>query len=475
MEKIMVNRVQADYREFSIPTFQGNPLISAIRKATPLEYFTKKLSYQPEFQEGLDDFERELQVELIDSTYIVPLELHALYKTIVKNIIIGYIHRNPVSRDMKHEQHLASVQEDYHFPVEKNLSKCTSILGHSGTGKTLSIRSCFSFLPQVIEHSKYQDEQVKFDQIVYIEFQAPVTKTTRGFVLSFFLAIDSVIDTFYYEEWKGKSTSVPLLIQEAKKVALNHHVGIAFIDEIQRCAYSKDKAEKADFATLEFIDDFFNSVGIPMIVAGTFKAKPLFDVTMSTTRRLSSARSFKYLCIPNDLFLLENGELSFWSIFIDKLYYPELLEGDFSFDIAFKEKVYELTIGLPALTIRLFRLAYEHAIDTGIESLSVELLEEVFRLEFELLQPAIKALRDGESGGYEDLLPSGAFKTKEEFLIGEVIDKAIKEDEKQQSGEDDDGLVVEFEAVTQDVIPTIDLRNLSSLSTDELTDILGDK
>jgi hypothetical protein len=99
----------------------------------------------------------------------------------------------------------------------------------------------------------------------------------------------------------------------------------------------------------------------------------------------------------------------------------------------------------------------------------------VFHLQFELLQPAIKALRDGESGGYEDLLPSGAFKTKEEFLIGEVIDKAIKEDEKQQSGEDDDGLVVEFEAVTQDVIPAIDLRNLSSLSTDELTDILGDK
>jgi hypothetical protein len=452
--KTEFNVEKAEYRAFKIAQFQGNPLIEALRPALDIKSFAKKIAYRVLYDEDekLDDFERELSIELIDLTYTVPPELYLLYKTILKNILTGYIHRNPVTRDMKAEQHKVSVEDDYHFPVTINLSKCCS------------------FFPQVIRHSSYKGESLILDQIVYIEFQAPVTKTRRGFVLSFFIAVDQVIGTSYYNEWKGKSISIPILIQEAKKVALNHALGLAFIDEIQRCAST---CAKDDYPTLEFIDDFFNSVGVPLIVAGTPKARPLFDTTMSTTRRLSSSRKFTISNIDNDLSNLKEGLQSYWFIFLNNFYYPQLLKRTFEFDFAFMTHVHDLTAGLPALTARLMRLAYEQAVESEVEILSIELLDEVYYEQFDLLHKAIASLISGDDYGYEDILPNNAFKTSNERLIEEAIRNDIIYHERlAKKNNADEGDVIEFDDVAEDYIPIDDIRNLKGLSKDELIDKL---
>jgi hypothetical protein len=470
--KTEFNVDKAEYRAFKIAQFQGNPLIEALRPALDMKSFAKKIAYRVLYAEDekLDDFERELSIELIDLTYTVPPELYSLYKTILKNILTGYIHRNPVTRDMKAEQHKVSVEDDYHFPVTVNLSKCISIIGVSGAGKTLSVRQCCSFFPQVIRHSSYKGESLILDQIVYIEFQAPVTKTRRGFVLSFFIAVDQVIGTSYYNEWKGKSISIPILIQEAKKVALNHALGLAFIDEIQRCAST---GAKDDYPTLEFIDDFFNSVGVPLVVAGTPKARPLFDTTMSTTRRLSSSRKFTISNIDNDLSNLEEGDQSYWFIFLNNFYYPQLLKRTFEFDFAFMTHVHELTAGLPALTARLMRLAYEQAVESEVEILSIELLDEVYYEQFDLLHKAIASLISGDDYGYEDILPNNAFKTSNERLIEEAIRNDIIYHERlAKKNKADEGDVIEFDDVAEDYIPFDDIRNLKGLSEDKLIEKL---
>ena len=462
----------AEYKPFKIAKLQGNPLIEALRPALGLQRFAKKIAYRVIYEgaEKLDDFERELNIELIDLTYTVPPELYSLYKTILKNILTGYIHRNPVTRDMKSEQHKVSVEEDYHFPVTINLSKCISIIGVSGAGKTLSVRQCCSFFPQVIRHTSYKGENLVLDQIVYIEFQAPVTKTRRGFVLSFFIAVDQVIGTKYYNEWKGKSISIPILIQEAKKVALNHSLGMAFIDEIQRCA---SIGAKDDYPTLEFIDDFFNSVGVPLIVAGTPKARPLFDTTMSTTRRLSSSRKFSITNIENDLSNLKDEGQSYWSIFLKNFHYPQLLKKSFEFDLKFMTHVHGLTAGLPALTARLMRLAYEQAVESEEEMLSIELLDEIYYEQFDLLHKAIESLISGDDYGFEDILPTNAFKTSNERLIEVAINNdIIYHDRLAKKNSVDEGEVLEFDEAVEDYIPLDDIRNLKGLSKNELIEKL---
>ena len=471
-----MTHIKADYKPFPIKALQGNPLIEALRPAVDIMTFAGKLNFKVEVDDAilLDDFSRELSVELIDSTYILPVEIHSLYKTIVKNVLTGYMHRNPLTRDIAHEQYRVATEEFYHFPKDKNLSKVISVIGLSGAGKTLSIRQCLSFLPQCITHSDYQGSRFVSQQIVYLEFQAPVTKTTRGFVLSFFLAVDELIHTDYYRQWRGKSIPVPNLIQEAKKVAFNHHVGLVFIDEIQRCASAN---AKADFATLEFIDDFFNSVGIPLIVAGTYKAAPLFRTTMSTTRRLSSARSFTMDVIKNDLDNLGTDEPSFWSHFVDAFYYPQLLQNDFVFDVELKKQVHKLTLGIPALVTRLMRLAYEEALTSGEEAINIELLQDVYFEQFSLLHPAIESLRKGQYGGYEDLLPESVFKPTKEQQIEKIIQEDIAFSERlaKKKVKDEDSVYIEVDDVEQDFIPNADLRNLKGLSKDELTKTLKGK
>ncbi len=463
-----MNFVEAEYKPFKLTQFQGNPLIEALRPALDIQSFTKKLASRVTYENGvtLDDFERELSIELIDLTFTVPPEMYLLYKTILKNILTGYIHRNPITRDMNFEQHKASVEEDYHFPAKINLSKCISIIDVSGSGKTLSVRQCCSLFPQVIKHTRYKGKSLILDQIVYIEFQAPVTKTRKGFILSFFLAVDEEIGTDYYGTWNGKSISIPILIQEAKKIALNHSLGLAFIDEIQRCA---SIGANDDYPTLEFIDDFFNSVGVPLIIAGTPKALPLFDTTMSTTRRLSSSRKFNFSYIENDLSNLNGGQPSYWSIFLNNFYYPELLSQPFELDLAFITHVHDLTSGLPALTARLMRLAYEQAVESGEEKLSIELLDEVYEEQFDLLHNAIQSLISGDDYGYEDLLPVNAFKSSNERLIEEAINKDIAYHERlTKKNCVEEGEFIELDDVDQDYIPVDDIRNLKGLSKDEL-------
>ncbi len=468
--------VDAKYHLFPIAALQGNPLIEALRPAVDIMTFAEKLQYRVTVDDAvtLDDFSREVSIELIDLTYTVPVDSYSLYKTIVKNVLTGYMHRNPVTRDFAHEQYRAATEDNYHFSPQKNLAKVISVIGLSGAGKTLAIRNCLSFFPQLIKHVEYHDKRFVSQQIVYLEFQAPVTKTTRGFVLSFFKAVDELIDTDYYQQWRGKSISVPILIQEAKKVAFNHHVGLVFIDEIQRCA-SADA--KADFATLEFIDDFFNSVGIPLIVAGTYKAMPLFRTTMSTTRRLSSSRSFTMDVIKNDLNNLGTEEPSFWSHFIDAFYYPKLLQHDFVFDVELKKQVHELTLGIPALVTRLMRLAYEEALTSGDEAITIELLQDVYFEQFSLLHPAIESLRKGQYGGYEDLLPESVFKPTKEQQIEKIIQEDIAFSERmvKKKVKDEDSVYIEVDDAEQDFIPSADLRNLKGLSKDELAKTLKGK
>ncbi|MFZ3186160.1 MAG: AAA family ATPase [Pseudomonas sp.] len=471
----------ASYEHHALRSLNGNPLIEALRPAMSVKEFADALVFKPEFGEEnvLDDFSRELAVELIDHTYTPAHQLYVQYTSILKNILIGYIHRNPISVEAKREQHRVASEEGYKLPAHKNLSKCISVIGLSGAGKTLANRRCLSLIPQVIRHSSYGGEHLCLDQVVYLEFQAPTTKTQKGFILNFFSAIDELLGTAYYEEWNKKSISVAVLIQAAKKVAFNHFIGIVFVDEIQRCA---NESSKMDYATLEFIDGFFNDVGIPMIVAGTYKVMPLYRTTMSTTRRLTSGRVYLMDGIDNDLYQEDEGRIkqlnsiSFWSIFVDSFYHPNLLTESFEFDIEFKEHLHYLTFGLPALVARIMRLAYEEAIKSGEEIITSDLLSDIYNDQFKLLHPAIEHLRNGQYGGYEDTLPSDALNIDKSQLIdgfiGRNIDFVRKRTVRAERG---DGLVVEVEKQTQNFIPTTDLRNLSGLSRTDLFKRISDK
>ena len=464
---------KAVYKSHPVEAFNGTPLIEAIRQALTLTEFAQAINVRPELksnEKNSDDFYRELSIELIDTTYTMPPDLYTLYKSCVKNIIIGYLHRNPLDIKTKKIQYLFATEKDYSIPDELNLSKCHSVIGLSGAGKTLSIKKCLAPIPQVITHEKYKGQEFKQKQIIWLDFEAPTNKTQKGFLLNFFLAVDTAVGTSYYDEWKKATAVISVLIKEAKKIAYNHFIGLVFIDEIQRCVGA---GNKADMATLSFIDNFFNDVGIPMIVAGTYQVAPLYKTTMSTTRRLTSGRTFYYNGIENDLYLTnKSGQRtenvnpsSFWNVFIDSLFHKSFLQNEFTFDIGLKEYIHYLTCGLPALVVKLVRLAYEEAISSGIETISTELLTDIYDDQFMMIHPALDSLRSGRYSEYEDLIDLRIFLDNSEHIIDQQIQENIAFIQKTQNNNDqDESLVVKLEdQQPEDYIPANDLRNLKGL------------
>ena len=467
-------RKKAHYKEHNIPAFNNNPLIEVIRPAMDIERFTQKIKIEltvTEDVQDLDEFDRELMIELLDTTYIPAPEMYTLYKSIVKSIMVGYLHRNPASNATRKIQHSIATCEGYRLPDKINLSSCIAFIGLSGGGKTIGIEKCFSLLDQVISHNGYKGAYLKVDQIVYLKFEAPSTKTKKGFILNFFKAVDEVIDTRYFEEWKNDKSNIAVLIVEAKKIAFNHHVGVVFIDEIQRCVGDDGKESKVDKATLNFIDDFFNSIGISMIVAGTYAVLPLFRTTMSTARRLSSGRVFECEGIQQEFFDPVTKEVlvnPFWHVFVAAFYKPQLLKNYFEFDSEIKDVLFYFSQGIQKLLVRLIKLSYEEAVNSGLELITPGLIRDVYYDQFKLLHPALDALRNGTYGGYEDLIKNQAISPTGASLVDLVIDKCASSKSSKAPVLSGDRLYVDVPAAKQTYIPKEDLRNLRGSNREAL-------
>lgn len=66
------------------------------------------------------------------------------------------------------------------------------------------------------------------------------------------------------------------------KVAGNISLGGLFIDEIQRIHKGHSGGEEK---MIDFITELTNSLGIPIVLIGTFKALYLFKTSLANTRR----------------------------------------------------------------------------------------------------------------------------------------------------------------------------------------------
>jgi hypothetical protein len=475
----------AKYIKHEADEFNDNPLIEAIRTAMDPKDFVRELLHKPEFGENvqvMSGFSRELKVALIENTYFPMPKLYTKYKCILKNILKGYIHRNPLKRDTKYFQNQVATNAKFELPVGVNLSACISEIGFSGGGKTLGIDKCLSLIPQVIRHNGFEDQYLKLDQITYLKFEAPNTKTQKGFVLSLFFAVDEVIGTDYFNEWKHSKDSVQVLLIEAKKIAYNHFIGVVFIDEIQRCVSTKDTVAYADKTTLEFIDNFFNSIGIPLIVAGTNKVFPLYRTAMSTARRLTKGRMFSLEGIegttvdPND----SNQEIEspIWKKYVGMHHQPNLLAKPFEFDEVIRSKLHHYSAGIPALFVRLIMLIYEEAIMCDLETINSDLIDSVYYDQFEIMHPALEALRDENdttNSNYEDLIRFNGFIKEDPHPVDVLIEQNEKAVNKKRKNEEEDGDFVEIEPLAQTFQPNHDLRQLFGSDQDRLAKTFGKK
>jgi hypothetical protein len=325
-------------------------------------------------------------------------KLLTLYRKIVGVIAWGYeqkeLDRTTVVRLLTHLIEKGRAKNKVLFSVNSYDTTLPSILvsGISGSGKTKTIRTAFSYIPQVIFHYDPENGELIHKQIVWLSFNCSPTMSMFGFALNFFKAVDGILDTDYLSQWLKKSNPrVDHCIISMQKIALIHSIGIIHVDELQFLIQKNSNKEPASISKVEAI---FNEIKVPMILSCTAQGVEwlknnealLEHQEITLIRRLCSDEHFEFHQI--------HSESTFYCQFIKKFFENNLLANGVKSPDDFKTLFLELTAGLIAAMTRLACL-YIEAIQVRKRSDLYDNAElcRVFKSNFKLWEPALEALR----------------------------------------------------------------------------------
>lgn len=402
-------QVEAKYRSQDIPGYKNNPFIEALPPLFEEEYVAKHIARYPDYNEDQRKLGRQTRLHLVQqiSDYVEPLPPHLLIEQRLSRLIRhGYKARNPFTPESVGQFHIG-VKEILEAGVDEagtNLAGIRStaagfaILGVSGQGKTTAIESSLLLYPQVILHSLYKTEPFIRKQLVWLKLNCPFDGSLKGLCLNFLQAVDAHLGTNYFKKFVSSRSSVDVLIPIMAHIATLHGLGILVIDEIQNLSFMKSGgAEKM----LNYFTQLINTIGVPIVLIGTFKAMRLLSGSFSQARRSTG---------QGDLIMDRLSEKDDWDYFINSLWTYQWTAKSTKLTVSLKKKMYELSQGIVDIAVKLYMLAQWEAIEAedDNEKITVKLLQSVATRHMQLVQPLLRILKRGDPDTYslvDDLYP----------------------------------------------------------------------
>ncbi|MGL1335844.1 ATP-binding protein [Vibrio parahaemolyticus] len=392
------------------PALKGNPLIEALGLPLLPQEFIKQTTLKSELEldwSAIPDshysYYARSMIDNLHDSYVVQDEAPRLYDTIFRMLERGYANRNPLEYgDFKQLNNAddTTFSETQEITLRQTASQSSFLLaGLSGRGKTSMIESLLSTIPQKIYHTEYKDKPFHYDQIVWLKVDVPTTKGQRALLWRILEAIDSVAGESYYES-HTKSNVTSLMIA-VRKALLVHGVGLIILDEAQNLSKpsTSDKVGNNENATLRFVEELFNKVGVPLLLVGTLTTLSLFSQEMTTARRIGKDGSL----------ILEqcNVESSFWKRFIKQMCTTSILKNQSTDLDTITRHTHHLSAGIPAIASSLIRstMTYLTYLPAHNQDLSIAALNFVFKEQFRVISGALNALKRGKYYQYEDCAP----------------------------------------------------------------------
>ena len=315
----------------------------------------------------------------------------------------GYVGRNLQSGDLAQ-----SLQEGYRrvkdgesasfqYGSLESTASSLAFIGCSGSGKTTTVNRILTTYPQCIYHEKHN-----FNQIVYLKIDCPHDGSLKSLCLHFFRAIDTVLDTNYEKRYGQKRHSIETLMNLMGQLSNHHAIGLLIIDEIQHLSISKSGgAEKM----LNFFVTLVNTINLPVVMIGTPKARFIFEQDFRSARRGAGMGSVFWEQMKQGS--AENTSQE-WSSFTNTLWkYQWLNRADTELSQEIRDVWYELSQGILDIVVKIFVLAQFRAIESGIEKITVRVLQTTYEEDLKPIHPMIKALQSGVANRiaeYSDLV-----------------------------------------------------------------------
>lgn len=407
------NIFRAVYAESDIARYKGNPFIEALPAISTIRGIKSKLEgkviYNPTAS-YLDARQRAHELCGLLDDFFQPLSMHvALEEKISLMIRGGYVARNIETGQL--QQHLQNGYErmmtgditSFRFAEAPSTARCLSLIGCSGSGKSSSVMRILATYPQAIYHEKYNTYQLS-----YLRIECPVDGSLKSLCLNFFQEVDKHLHTDLTERYGRKRHSTEVLLSFMAQVANQYAVGVLVIDEIQRLS-RKQKAGQERM--LEFFVALVNIIGVPVILVGTPKARPIFELELQSARRSTGIGSMVWEPLPQNKNKIDRvtgkPKPSEWRLLTDKLWqYQWLIHRDEPLTEEIRNTWFELSQGVLDIVVKLFVLAQLRAIVTGVERLSSKLFIKVYESELQPIHPMIEALKSGKAATiakYSDL------------------------------------------------------------------------
>jgi hypothetical protein len=390
---------EAIYSNQILENYKGNPLIEALPPIWSIDEVAESLVYYPEYRDEHREMPSHIRLHLIRSTLqlFIPLPIHFdLEQRFSSMIRLGYQARNPSLTGFWKDARTKADALNIHQKPPRSTASGFTIIGISGIGKTTSVEAILNLYPQVLFHSYYNGAPFGFVQIVWLKLDCPFDGSIKGLCLNFFQAVDDILDTSYYKNYARGRKTVDELLPLMALVASNHGIGVLVIDEIQHLSHAKSGGSRK---MLNFFVQLINTIGLPVVLVGTFKALPILNGEFRQTRRGSGQGDLVWDRMKND---------ESWQYFVESLWSYQYTQKLCRLTETICNTLYDVTQGITDFAVKVYMLAQIRAISNFEEVITEDSIYQTAKKSLRMAMPILEALKKQDTAilaSVEDVIP----------------------------------------------------------------------
>jgi hypothetical protein len=398
------------YQCYAVPEMDTNPLISALNPPTDsLDQQLERLKLKPDFAESernLPSSVRTFLLNRLEQNFFFPSTQHVkIYKDIEAQVIGGYWSRNPMSPGGQRLVHNAGTPGPH---IERTIigdpgvaATVSFLTGLSGIGKTALMKRIAAALGKsVIAHSNFRGKPFTDTQIVVLmrNCSDQPNYTTKAIAKLLADRVDELLNvSLYGHVFRNKVMTRTDYVAELRKILTNNWVGIVIIDVFEHLSLAGTSGRDELIAMLVNLRD---ELGVPIILVGTYKAAEILNAASASVTRRFVDGGFHDLKRP------ESSSDEDFTSFCDVCWSYQWVKSPIALSDEIRETLYDLSQGITAVFLMLFRFSQIEAIWSESEHVDAKMLRDTYHKRLSPLHGILNALRSREKtllDKYDDL------------------------------------------------------------------------